>query len=183
MWHTGLHTSPAALSHSPPLSFPAQDVFTEAFLNPPGVLGSHCQGGKWHTSPFTALIGQQHYVLLFPNFCCKLFFFSVAFLPPWEFRCHWLVQTCPRDSFQSKPLNLLQVRQGNFCLKPPSAELLALVFFLLFAAPSKLGAQEQQPGFSTGAGCCQGQQFTVKAGTGVCLSDSTLRSLCTFPIL
>lgn len=61
--------------------FPAQDVFTKAFLNPSEVLGSHYQGGKWDvtdTSSLTALSGQQHCVLLSPNLLLQhLFFFSL----------------------------------------------------------------------------------------------------------
>lgn len=53
------------------ITFPAQDVSTEAFLNPAEVLD------KWDvadSSSFTALFGQQHCVLLSPNFYCNIFF-------------------------------------------------------------------------------------------------------------
>lgn len=83
--------------------FPAQDVFTEAFLNPSerslGPTAREVKRDATDTSSLTGLFGQQHCVLLSPNLLLQHFFFSVAFLPPWEIECNWLVQTCPRDSF------------------------------------------------------------------------------------
>lgn len=60
--------------------FPAQDVFTEAFLNPSEVLGSHCQGGKTGCDRYVfidRLVWPATLCPLIPKPSIATFFFSL----------------------------------------------------------------------------------------------------------
>lgn len=98
------------------ITFPAQDVCAQkpswTLLRRLGPTAREVNG-MWQILFIHSLVWPATLCPLIPKLLLQLFFFSVAFLPPWEIGCQWFVQTCLRDSFQT-----LQVRQGNFYLKP-----------------------------------------------------------------
>lgn len=140
------HSSPCLPCCLVPFStpFPAQDVFTQAFLNPPEVLGSYCQGGRWDgagKSSFTALFGQQHYVLLSPNFYCNIFFCLWLFYLPGKLGATGLFRLALETVSKVSHPESTASQAGQLLTETPDQLSCWLCFFLLFAAPNQLDAQ------------------------------------------
>lgn len=159
-------------------------------LNPHQILESHCQGGKWEVNHQTQSCLASNAMPSYPQtFCCNVFIFLVAFLPPWEIKSNWLVQTCLWRAFLQKAHKSTASQAGQPLPETPDQLSRWLWLFLPFAAPSQLDAQEQQPEFSAGARCCVRVSSSTartaspgKADTGVSAMSHFWRSpLRTFP--